>query len=280
MFADWLTSHGLGAVKPLLSALALPPAPLLGIAFAGAWLARARPRTGRWITGLACVAAWLASCTGMACWLEKHALDEPPALDATRRTALRARAAAGEPIAIVVLGGGVTGVAPEYGRPDLASASFKRLRYAVWLSRQTGLPIAATGGRGWSSDDPALPAEATLMAEVAQAEWGVPLRWTEPASRDTHENAVNTLALLGPAGIREIVLVTQGVHMPRALHEFNAVAAAAPASAAIRITPAPIDQAEETPSAWLQWLPSGTGAEKMHGVLHEFVASIGAQRSR
>jgi len=277
MLADWLTSHGLGAVKPLLAALALPPAPLLAVAFAGTWLARARPRTGRCITGLACVAAWLASCTGAASWLETHALDEPLALDAAQRTALRGRAAAGEPIAIVVLGGGITGVAPEYGRPDLAGPSLKRLRYAVWMSRQTGLPIAASGGRGWAMDDPSLPAEASLMAEVAQAEWGVPLRWTETASRDTRENAVATIALLRPAGIREIVLVTQGQHMPRALREFNAAAAAAAtASGVIRITPAPMGQAESAASGWLRWLPSGTGAEQMHGVLHEWMAGIGA----
>ena len=69
------------------------------------------------------------------------------------------------------------------------------------------------------------------MAEIARAEWNVPLRWTETASRDTHENAVNTVALLRPAGIREIVLVTHGLHMPRALREFRAAAAAPAASA-------------------------------------------------
>lgn len=278
MIADWLTSLGLGGVKPVLAALVLPPAPLLALAFAGAWLARSRPRAGRWLAGIACAGAWLACCTGAARWVEHHALDEPAALGPAQREALRARAAAGEPIAIVVLGGGMTGLAPEYGKHDLRNSALGRLRYAAWLGRQTGLPIAATGGRGWAAPDPAIPPEATRMAEVAQAEFGVPLRWTETESRDTHENAVNTLALLRPDGIREMVLVTQGLHMPRALREFRAAAAAQPAASAVRISAAPMDQASPADRRALDWLPSGEGALRMHEVLHELLAAIGDRR--
>ncbi len=278
MIADWLTTLGVGSAKPVLAALVLPPASLLVLAFAGAWLARARPRAGRWLAGIACVGAWLACCTGAARWVERHALDEPVALDAAQREALRTRAAAGEPIAIVVLGGGMTGLAPEYGRYDLSSAAMGRLRYAAWLGRQTGLPIAATGGRGWAAPDPSIPPEATRMAEIAQAEFGVPLRWTETESRDTHENAVDTLALLRPDGLRELVLVTQGLHMPRALREFRAAAAAQPASAAIRISAAPMGQASPAGTVALDWFPSGEGALRMHAVLHEVLAGIGDSR--
>ena len=278
MIADWMTSHGLGALKPLLAALALPPVPLLALACAGAWVARARPRTGRWITALACLAAWLASTSAAAEWTEAHLLREPPALTAADRAALRARAVAGAPIAIVVLGGGMRGFAPEYGRHDLASPSLSRLRYAVWLGRETGLPIAASGGLGWAAQDPAVPPEAAHMAEVAQSEWGVPLRWTETASRDTHENAIDTLALLAPAGIREVVVVTQGWHMPRALREFTAAAAALPAATPVKVTPAPIGQANANGLTLLDWLPSGTGAERMHDVLHELLAGLADRR--
>ena len=278
MIADWLTSLGLGPVKPVLSALLLPPASFLLLAFAGAWLARARPRTGRWLAGLACAAAWLGGCSGAARWVEQHWLHEPPALDAAQRESLRARAAAGEPIAIVVLGGGMTAVSPEYGRSDLNNASMSRLRYAVWLGRQTGLPIAATGGHGWAASDPAIPAEATRMAEIAQAQYGVTLRWTETASRDTHENAVDTLALLRPDGIRELVLVTHGRHMPRALREFRAAAAAQAASAPVRISAASMGQAGPANSRLLDWLPSGEGTSRMHEVLHEALAGMADRR--
>jgi len=278
MIADWLTALGLGSMKPVLAALVLPPVPFLALAFAGAWLARARPRSGRWLAGLACVAAWLSSSTGGARWIEHHWLDEPPAQGAAQRDALRARAAAGEPIAIVVLGGGMTGLAPEYGRYGLSNAAMGRLRYAVWLSRQTGLPIAATGGRGWAAPDPAIPPEAKRMAEIAQSEYGVPLRWTESESRDTHENAIDTLALLKSEGLRELVLVTHGLHMPRALREFRAAAAALPASAPVRISAAPMGQAGPAGTRVLDWLPSGEGALRMHEVLHEVLAGIGDRR--
>ena len=67
------------------------------------------------------------------------------------------------------------------------------------------------------------------------------------------------MALLEPAGIREIVLVTHGTHMPRALCEFRAAAAARAASPPVRITPAPMGQAWPADSALLRWLPSGEG---------------------
>jgi uncharacterized SAM-binding protein YcdF (DUF218 family) len=278
MIADWLTSLGLGAAKPVLAALVLPPAPLLALAFAGALLTRARPRTGRWLAGLACAGLWLASCTGAAEWVEGHTLAEPPALDATQVVALRARAAAGQPTAIVVLGGGLSGPAPEYATPDLEGASLQRLRYAVWLSRRTGVPVAATGGLGWAASGSQPLAEAGRMAEVARSEWNLPLRWTEAASRDTHENAVDTVALLRPDGIRELVLVTQGWHMPRALREFRAATAAAGGASAVRITPAPIGQARGGGSPLLDWLPSGEGTLRMRQVLHEVLAGLGDRR--
>jgi len=276
MIADWLTSSGLGLLKPALSALVLPPVPFIALALVGAGVTRTRPRAGRWLVVLACAGLWLCSCVGMARWVEQHGLHEPPALNAAQRAQLSARAAAGEPIAIVVLGGGLGGIAPEYGDTTLSGASLMRLRYAVWLGRQTGLPIAASGGLGWVAVGTGAPPEAARMAQIARAELGTPLRWAETNSRDTHENAIDTVALLRPAGIREIVLVTQGWHMPRALREFNA--AVAGAAAPMRITPAPCDQAWSVGSNWLDWMPSGDGAQRLREVMHEVIAGLADRR--
>src|SRR6185503_5121655 len=100
----------------------LPPVPFIALALLGATVARVRPRTGRWLVVLACVGLWLGACVGTARWVERHGLDEPPALDAAQRAQLASRAAAGEPIAIVVLGGGMSDMAPEYGEADLNGA--------------------------------------------------------------------------------------------------------------------------------------------------------------
>lgn len=279
MIADWLTSSGLGALKPVLSALVLPPTPFVVLALAGAGLARARPRTGRALVGLAAVGVWLGCCAGAAQWVEGAWLDEPAALGAAQRAALKTAAEAGESMAIVVLGGGMDRTPSEYSQPDLGNASLARLRYGVWLGRQTGIPVGATGGRGWASSDPAVPPEAARMAEIARTELGSPLRWTENDSRDTHENAVDTLALLRAAGVRHIVVVTHGWHMPRALREFRAAAAAGgPASAPVRLTPAPMGQAYPADSALTRWMPSGAGLLRMTQVLHEVAAGIGDRR--
>jgi uncharacterized SAM-binding protein YcdF (DUF218 family) len=238
---------------------------------------RPLPRTGRWLVLVACLGIWLGSCAGAARWVEASWLDEPAPLDPAQRAQLKTRAAAGEPLAIVVLGGGMDGIALEYGGANLANTSFARLRYGLWLGRQTGIPVGASGGRGWAAPDPAIPAEATKMAEIAQAEFAAPLRWVETTSRDTHENAVNTLALLQSEGVREVLLVTHGAHMPRALREFRAAAAALPASATPRITPAAMGEAYPADSVVLQWLPSGEGALRMRAALHEVLGSIGAR---
>ena len=288
MFADWLTSSGMGSLKPVLSALLLPPTPFLVLALAGAGLTRRRPRTARALVVLACVGAWLGSCLGPARWVEETWLAMPAPLDAAQRTALKARAATGEPMAIVVLGGGVDrdareygGVdrdAREYGGADLASPSLFRLRYGVWLGRETGIPVAASGGIGWGATDTAVQPEAIRMAEVARGEYGAPLRWVESTSRDTHENAINTLSVLRPAGIHEIVLVTHGTHMPRALREFRAAAAADAPSAPLRITPATMGQAWPADSGVLRWLPSSEGTKRMRAALHEVLARLADHR--
>lgn len=274
MFADWLTSAGLAGVKPVLAGLLTPPVPFLVVALAGACVTRNRPRTARALMILACVAIWLSACSGFARWLEAHALDEPAPLALSEREALKARADAGEPLAIVVLGGGVDEVAPEYGSADLGKDAYERLRYAVWLGRQAGIPILASGGRGWYAPDASNPPEAERTAELARSELGTPLRWIETASRDTHENAVDSVAMLQKAGIREIVLVTHAWHMPRALHEFRAAAAAASASAPIRITPAAMGQAYPACSALFRWMPSDAGFQRTRQAWHELLGEL------
>ena len=93
MIADWLTSAGLGALKPVLSALVLPPVPFIALALVGAGVTRARPRLARWLVCVACAGLWLASCIGMARWIEDGWLDEPASLSAGERGSLKARAA-------------------------------------------------------------------------------------------------------------------------------------------------------------------------------------------
>jgi uncharacterized SAM-binding protein YcdF (DUF218 family) len=279
MTEQWLVAGAM--LRPVLAACALPPVPFLVLACVGAWQVRTRPRLGFAFVGAACVGIWLASCNGMATWLEHTVIHEEPALTAADRAALKAQAASGRSMAIVVLGGGLDRVAPEYGLSGLSAAPLERLRYGAWLSRATDIPLAVSGGSGWAGpqndDARRVPSEADVMGAIAAEDFGRPLRWREPASRDTRENARLTISLLAPQGVQEIVLVTHGWHMPRALRAFREAAAAHASTdvPALAIRAAPMGLAPPASRPLLDWMPSGTGAYRVYVVLREALASMG-----
>ena len=135
----------------MLTVMALPPVPLLLLMLFGARLMLPRRGLG-WLVILTSVALlWLSTCTGSAKLLSQFVLHPPDAISADRIRELKALPRG--PVAIVVLGGGVEPFAPEYGVSSLQHASLERLRYGIWLGRQTGLPLAFSGGVGWGQRD-------------------------------------------------------------------------------------------------------------------------------
>ncbi len=253
--------------KPILTALLLPPVPLLLMVLFGARLLLPSRGLG-WLVILISVSLlWLSACSGTGQWLSRMLLLPPAALSAQRLSELKAQAQARQPIAIVVLGGGVEPYAPEYALSNLHYASLERLRYGLWLGRETGLPVAFSGGVGWGQKDSV--AEAQVAARVASQEFGRPLRWVEDTSRDTRENAANTVALLKPAGIRHVLLVTHGWHMKRSVRAFERSAAGE-----LRIEAAPMGLAADGHTSALAWLPSSGGVVQVRNVLRE-LAGIG-----
>ena len=166
-----------------------------------------------------------------------------------------------------MLGGGLEPFAPEYGVSNLYHISLERLRYGVWLSRETGLPLGFSGGVGWAQ--PEAKPEAQVAAQIAANDFGRPLKWVEDNSRDTHENAARTIALLKPQGIRRIVLVTHGYHMPRALRQFERAA-----GGEIAIEAAPMGLARRSDLPSLAWMPSTQGFEDTRNVLRELLGGL------
>jgi uncharacterized SAM-binding protein YcdF (DUF218 family) len=171
-------------------------------------------------------------------------------------------AAARSAQAIVVLGGGITTNAPEFGGNSLAPYSFQRVRYAAWLARMTGLPVLASGGVVFEG-----PPEAELMSRVLEKEFRVPVRWTETRSRNTHENAVESARILSSEGIGKVVLVTHGVDMRRAVAEFRA--------AGIEVVPAPTIL-PAVPGSFLDWIPNVQYLDRSRHVLYETLALAAA----
>ena len=256
---------GFESWKPVLTALMLPPVPLLVLLLLGARLMQPRRGLG-WIVILTSLAlVWLTACSGTARLLSRFTLHPLSAMSAGRITELKALPRA--PTTIVVLGGGMEPFAPEYGASSLQHASLERLRYGVWLSRQTGLPLTFSGGVGWGQRN-AKP-EARVAEQIAAAEFGQPVKWIEDNSRDTRENAANSVALLKPVGIRHIVLVTHGWHMPRAMRAFEKAA-----GGDIHIEAAPMGLAQDIELAALTWIPTSSGQAAVRVELRELLGRL------
>jgi uncharacterized SAM-binding protein YcdF (DUF218 family) len=182
---------------------------LLGVAL---WLRR-RPKWRTALIATALAVLWLGSNRIVAMFLTRSL--EGRYLPSAELRAYEVRADA-----IVVLGGATrTGVFPR-SSSEINEAG-DRLLYAARLYRQGVAPyLLLSGGRARIVETPSVP-EAEGMAEIL-VEIGVPREaiWLETASRNTHENAVQSLAILQAQSVERIVLVTSASHMPRAVAVF------------------------------------------------------------
>ena len=252
----------LGELKPVLTTLLLPPAaPLLLLVFA-LLLAVRRKATGLVLAFLSAALLWLLSCHAVSVLLARNLLPQYPPLSVA---ALKSSGAQ----AIVVLGGGVHPVAPEYGEPQAAPAAAMRLRYGAWLARQSGLPLAFAGGMGWGAADAQTLSEGEVARRAALQDYGLTLKWIDSQSRDTAENARLLRPLLQKDGVQRIALVTHSSHMPRAVRAFE--------SAGFTVTAAPMGFIVPQRSAVLEWLPSSDGMDSSRAVLKEWLG-LWAQR--
>jgi uncharacterized SAM-binding protein YcdF (DUF218 family) len=264
---EYFATLGIEPWKPVLAALLLPPVPFLLTTLIGARLLLPRRGLGWLVILFSVVMLWLSACSGAARFMLQTLVEPPAALSFDRIRELRNEVQAKKPIAIVMLGGGTEPFAPEYGVSSLEYPSLERLRYGVWLAAQTGAPMAFSGGVGWAQGE-SVP-EAKIAAKIAADEFGRPIKWVESDSRDTRDNAVRTLALLAPAGIRHVVLVTHGYHMPRALRAF-----AHAAGPGVTIEPAPMGLARRQLTPTLDWMPSSRGFTQMRQVLREAMGRV------
>jgi uncharacterized SAM-binding protein YcdF (DUF218 family) len=211
------------AVKAFLKALLLPPTGLLLLALAGLVVLGRRPRLGRALALAGVLGVLVLSMPIVAAALHRAWNPDLAPLDlAAARTAQ----------ALVIVGTGVRGNAAEYGGDTLGAGTLERVRYGARIARETGLPVLVSGGSVRGST-----AEADLMRGALQQEFHVPVRWVENGSRDTHENAVRTAAVLRAAGVRTVVLVSHSIDMPRTCAEFRA-AGLTPIPAPILLPPA------------------------------------------
>ena len=239
-------------MRRLLEALFLPPCSALVLLLLGTLLRWRRPKLGRAVQVLACVWLWLLS-TPFVAGLLLTSLQSHPALPATGELP-RADA-------IVVLSAESDGVGAEYGGAVAGALTMLRVRYAAALQRRTGLPLLVSGG----SMGLGQPALATLMADAASKEFGVPVRWREDRSADTHENASFSAAMLKQDGVHTILLVTSAWHMPRSVACFQ--------KQGLIVVPAPTGFRAPTEGA-SDWIPHWHGLRDSGLALHEWVGRL------
>lgn len=233
-------------LKKMLTALVLPPAGPLLLALLGVWLWR-RSRGPRWQASLGFGLAVSALCSLLLMSIPAvgqallRQLESVPPLDPAKM---------GGAQAIVVLGGGVRHDAVEFGGDTVSAASLERIRYAARLYRLRRLPVLVSAGAPAGG----VP-EAQAMRESLTQEFGVPVRWTESASRDTAENARYSAAILRREGISTVILVSHAWHLPRAAALF--------AAEGLTVLPAPTGFSSPAPVGWMNWLPGDLRAARL-----------------
>ncbi|MBW4637226.1 MAG: YdcF family protein [Gloeocapsa sp. UFS-A4-WI-NPMV-4B04] len=177
--------------------------------------------------------------------------------------------------AIVVLGGATKPALPPRPGVDLSEQG-DRIFYAAQLYKQQKAPlIIVSGGRiDWTRRG--TPESADMANILSQI--GVPASAIiqDPDSLNTYENAVNVRKILNERDIRQILLVTSAMHMPRSLLIFK--------HQGIAVIPAPTDflvsnnqlqSLSSSPQATLlNLLPDSDRLEHFTRALKEYVGLV------
>jgi uncharacterized SAM-binding protein YcdF (DUF218 family) len=221
------------------------------LALVGLVIARRNLVAGRRVawTGLAglivlsmpIVSVWIIGATGPT----------PPPLDLTKPSDAQA---------IVILGGGIRPFAVEYAGATLSGITLERVRFGARVARATGLPVLVSGGALRDT-----PTEAALMRDALMTEFHVPVRWTEGRSHNTHQNAINSAAILKANGIARVILVGHSFDFPRSLREFQA--------AGIDVVAAPIGIPDGSPSVG-DFIPGMGGLQRTYFAMYELLANM------
>lgn len=232
-----------------LSDLVLPPTSLIALSLLGLVLLRRWRALGIVLIGGSQFVLLVLSLPVVAMALARS-LEPPPVQVAALKDVQ----------AIVILGGGRNRGAPEWGGETVKTYTLQRLRYGARLARETGLPVYVTGGK----PDGGEYAEGTLMKNVLEREFHVPVRWAEVASETTAENARFAARDLKAAGIARVALVTDAMHMPRSRRALE--------RAGLQVIACPTAYAGQRPFRPWQLVPGIAALHLSNSVLREWVS--------
>lgn len=238
----------------LVGAVLVPPASLILLGLLGLAWRRRRPALGAALSSFSLIGLLLLSLPVTAYSLMTQ-LEPPP---------LPGASAAGGAQAIVILAGGVSRGAAEWGGDTVSLFTLQRVRYGAWLARRTRLPVLVTG----AAPHEGRPGEAAMMRALLADEFGVPVRWFDEDARTTAGNAREAAALLRADGLTRIMLVTSAFHMPRAQRVF--------ARAGLQVLAAPTGYFGYASGEfeWAHLVPSGDALRISYLALREMAAGL------
>ena len=146
-----------------------------------------------------------------------------------------------------------------------------RVVHAMRLYQASKAPIViVSGGRMISGEEP--KSEAAFYAELLE-KWGIPgdAIVLEDNSRNTYENAIETAKLLRENNIGQVLLVTDGLHMPRAFATFTTVGVAAvPSTSSV----SRFHKEKRTRFDYIKWLPSLGEFQNLERLIYEKIGTL------
>jgi uncharacterized SAM-binding protein YcdF (DUF218 family) len=240
--------HWKAVLSAIATVLLVPPVNLVGLALAGLALARWRPAAGWWLASAAVLALLLLAVPVV-----------PGLLLAGLERGLNPPLPHPLPQAIVILGADATPDGPRPDQTEVGALTLERLRGGADLARASGLPVLVTGGVVSEAGPPV----ARLMARSLAEDFGIRVRWVEPASETTWENAAFSAAMLRREGIGTVLLVTHAWHMRRALIAFRA--------AGLVALPAPLLPEHRLHLSWSSLVPRVSAWDRSYFALHEWI---------
>jgi uncharacterized SAM-binding protein YcdF (DUF218 family) len=168
---------------------------------------------------------------------------------------------------IVLLGGATDPALPPRQDPDL-NAHADRIMHAADLYKAGKAKWIIASGGSWR--DPSLGRPEALDMQDILMRFGVPESaiFLEVKSEDTGQNAELSAALMHQHNLTTALLVTSGIHMPRAMAAFRRTG--------IEVTASPTDFVAVASPDWpaLSWLPSPEAEVETGEALHELAGLI------
>ena len=238
----------------LLKAFILPPGSIAFGAATGVLVRRRYKRFGQALI-FASVLGGLLLCLPIVAGQIARVTERYPPIPPAEITAIDADL-------VVILAGGKDHNRLEYGGVTVSKNTLERIRYGAVLARALDLPILVSGGSVLGDGVP----EAKLMADVLKNDYGITPQWIEDESRNTAQNAAFTAAIVGS---KKIILVTNALHMWRAVNSFSA--------AGIPLVPASVASVapgEPLRVSYYDFLPSQKALMVSRDALHELIGIV------